>query len=72
MGDLFFWSLFDSNETAWKTDPNNPVIAKEVAKMTITRRIRDWNNYRVARQAGDLDEKFTSWNIMVKTTDLLQ
>ena len=32
MGDLYFWSLFDSNETAWKTDPNNPVIAKEVAE----------------------------------------
>ena len=45
MGDLYFWSLFDSNETAWKTAPNNPVIAKEVAKMQVTRTIRD-NNQR--------------------------
>ena len=72
MGDLYFWSLFDSNETAWKTDPNNPEIAKEVAKMQVTRTIRDWDNYRVARQASALDEKFASWNIMVKTTDLPQ
>ena len=56
MGDLYFWSLFDSNETAWKTDPNNPAIAKEVAKMQVTRTIRDWDNYRVARQASALDE----------------
>ena len=72
MGDLYFWTLFDSNETAWKSDPNNPTVAKEVAKMKVNRTIRDWDNYRVVRQASSLDEKFSSWNIMVKTSDMTQ
>ena len=72
MGDLYFWTLFDSNETAWKSDPNNPTVAKEVGKMKVNRTIRDWDNYRVVRQASSLDEKFSSWNIMVKTSDMTQ
>ncbi|MBP20196.1 MAG: hypothetical protein CMQ21_15090 [Gammaproteobacteria bacterium] len=72
MGDLYFWNLFDSNETAWKNDPNNPAIAKEVAKMKVDRTIRDWDNYRIVRQASALNEEFFSWNIMVKTSNMTQ
>ncbi len=69
MGDLYLWTLFDSQKTAWSADPMNPAVAAEVAKIPVNRTVRDWDTYRVVRQADTLSEKSYAWNIMVKTSD---
>ena len=70
MGDVFLWSFFDSQTTAWKVSPMNPVTVAEVAKMDVDRTIRYWDNWRMVREGAELWPKSYLWNVVVKTRDV--
>ena len=70
MGDVFLWSFFYSQATAWKVSPSNPVTIAEVAKMEVDRTIRYWDNWRMVRQGAEMWSKSYLWNVVVKTNDV--
>ena len=69
MGDLYLWSFFDSQESAYKTDPMNPAVQAEVAKMDVDRSIREWDNWRIVR-AAETTERGYYYNVRVKTNNM--
>ena len=69
MGDLYLWSFFDSQETVYKTDPMNPAVQAEVAKMKVDRTIREWDTWRIVR-AAEATERGYYYNVRVKTNNM--
>ena len=70
MGDHYLWSFFDSQKTVWQSDPMNPVVAQEVAKMNVDRTVRSWDNWRIVRAAESLTDMGYYYNLWVATDDL--
>ena len=70
MGDHFLWSFWDSQASAWAADNTNPTVVKEIAKNTVARTIREWDNWRIVRAAATTSDKGYFWNIIVKTDNL--
>ena len=68
-GDLYLWSFFDSQESAYKTDPMNPAVQAEVAKMNVDRTVREWDNWRIVRTA-ETTERGYYYNVRVKTNNM--
>jgi len=70
MGDHYLWSFFDSQKTAWQTDPMNPVVAQEVSKMKVKRTVRSWDNWRIVRAAESITDQGYYYNLWVATDNL--
>jgi len=66
MGDHYLWSFFDSQQSAWGSDPMNPVVMKAVASMNVEREVRMWDSWRIVRAAETPDKGFF-YNLYVKT-----
>ena len=69
MGDHYLWSFFESQEKAWASDPMNPVVRGEVAKLDVDRTIRTWDNWRIVRPA-ETTESGHYYNMYVETDDV--
>ena len=69
MGDLYLWSFFDSQESAYKTEPMNAAVQAEVSKMNVDRTVREWDNWRIVR-AAETSNRGYYYNVRVKTNNL--
>ena len=69
IGDHYLWTFFESQEKAWSSDPNNPVVRAEVAKLDVDRTIRTWDNWRIVRPAA-VTESGYYYNMYVETDDV--
>ena len=66
MGDHFLFTFFDSQKTAWANSTPNPTMTKEIAKMSVERTIKEWDNWRILRAAPSVSDSGYYWNIIVK------
>ena len=69
IGDHYLWSFFESQEKAWSSDPMNPVVRAEVAKLDVERTVRTWDNWRIVRPAA-ITESGHYYNMYVETDDV--
>lgn len=73
-GDLYLYSLFDSQKTAWSAEFMNKTMVAEVAKNKADRTIRFWDNYRIVRTStgttSATGDKSYQWNVLVSTTNM--
>ena len=69
VGDHYLWTFFESQEKAWSSDPMNPVLRAEVAKLDVDRTIRTWDNWRIVRPAETIERGYY-YNMYVETDDV--
>ena len=69
-GDLYFWTFHESQAAAWKSDANSPAVQKEVSKMNVDRKIREWDTYRIVKPGKTMFSKSFAWNVIVSTVDV--
>ena len=54
--------VLELSEDLWQSDPMNPVVAQEVAKMNVERTVRSWDSWRIVRAAESLLLQFMGGN----------